>query len=81
VCPGSPLPFVLGAEVTKFVESTSSTTLAFDVGSSNALADGTIPAMWRIHAAWRASTECSEAMAASTRRESSWVACVFSSAA
>jgi hypothetical protein len=31
--------------VTKFVDSTNLTTLAFDVGSSNESAAGTIPAM------------------------------------
>lgn len=42
---GFRLPFVFGAEVTKFVASTSLTTSAFDVGWSKALAAGTIPAM------------------------------------
>ena len=42
---GFRLPLVFGAEVTKFVASTSLTTFAFDVGWSKALPAGTIPAM------------------------------------
>ncbi len=63
---GSPFPLMFGRATMNLVDPTIFRISALVFASSNGRAAGVIPKRWRIHAAWRASTEWIDTAAAST---------------